>query len=174
MTITRKDIISTDAIFYSSNINKVPAPAHLAPLPLPNILEQQELIINGLHYNYKNECYGILDSVGYGYNSYQPKELHSPVFYTYDPNLLLNENLTNKDTGYDGDFPQKDYPQIDYPSAPKYKYIILKYKVYQVIYTYDSIDNEIIQTPTDTGEYYLQAFPIDMYGNAIRIKYERG
>ena len=72
-------------------------------------------------------------------------------------------------------FPSNDiYPSSDlYPIESNYKYIIFKYKVWQMVHsgTYE----ETVSTPTDTGYYYYQAIPIDKFGKSnLKIKYERG
>lgn len=60
-----------------------------------------------------------------------------------------------------------------YPIKTNYKYIILKYKVWQQVHSGD-FDN-VITTTTDTGCFYYMAIPINKFGKSdLTIKYERG
>lgn len=178
-TVTRKDIITTDTLFYSNNKDKVPAPIHLMPVPnkaviTPNFL--QKVNSNTKIYG-KDESYGIIYSVGL--SSYTDS-IDKEFIIGEDVEIIQNEtelkiydikNMLSKFITY----PRSDlYPRLGlYPSQSNYKYIIIKYKVWQEILsgTYE----EPIYTMTDTGYYYYQAVPITLSGKLnLTIKYERG
>ena len=84
LTISRKDIITTDAEFSTNNKEKVKGPAHLSPLGLPQIIYQQSIVQilkddEGNDYIKKHEFYdyakGVLTSVGLSQNpNYIEKE----------------------------------------------------------------------------------------------------
>ena len=60
-----------------------------------------------------------------------------------------------------------------YPIKTNYKYIIFKYKVWQLVHrgTYFNVE----EVNTDTGYFYHQAIPIEKFGKTnLKIKYERG
>lgn len=173
LAITRKDIISTDALFYSNNKDKVPGPAHLAPLGIPLSNEEGD---TGHYFN--DFGYGILYSVGLSsYSDYIDKE------FIVGQDVQVEENGTELNiTGLENYlatdnplFPSNNiYPGANlYPIKTNYKYVIFKYKVWQNVNTGEY--NNVITTPTDTGYYYYQAVPIDKFGDLdLKIKYERG
>ena len=84
LTISRKDIITTDAEFSTNNKEKVKGPAHLSPLGLPQIIYQPSIVQTlkddeGNDYIKKHEFYdyakGVLTSVGLSQNpNYIEKE----------------------------------------------------------------------------------------------------
>lgn len=84
LTISRKDIITTDAEFSTNNKEKVKGPAHLSPLGLPQIIYQPSIVQilkddEGNDYIKKHEFYdyakGVLTSVGLSQNpNYIEKE----------------------------------------------------------------------------------------------------
>lgn len=180
-TITRKDIITTDAIFYSNSKIKVPGPAHLVPCGIPQIIKQPNIYKDETQTSWKSfndNGYGILYSVGLSsYPDYIDKEfiVGTDVFVEQNgTELNINgiENYLSTDSPL---FPSTEiYPNSNlYPIKSNYKYIILKYKVWQMVHngTYDNV----ITTPTDTGYFYYQAIPIDKFGKSnLKIKYERG
>jgi len=173
--ITRRDIITTDALFYTNNKNKVPGPAHLAPYGIAQILNIDNSINWG---NFNRQGYGILHSIGLSsYTDYIDKE------------FIIGEDIQVEQNGTELNIKGiENYLSIDsplfcsediyastnlYATKSKYKYVILKYKVYQQVYTGDFAN--VISTPTDTGYYYYQAIPIDKFGKMnLKIKYERG
>ena len=172
--ITRKDIITSDAMFYTSNKDKVPYPVHLAPIGVPQIIVQPEID----DIKYYNNAYGILYSIGL--SSY-PDYIDKEYIIGEDLEAILNENeitITGLENYLSTDSPlfsSKDIYASDdlYPVKTDYKYIIFKYKVWQNVHS--KINNEIVTTYTDTGYYYYQSIPINKYGKTnLKIKYERG
>lgn len=177
--ITRKDIITTDAVFYTNNKQKIQGPAHIAPFGIPQIIEQPNIYNDDkTAWSFFNDSgYGILYSIGLSsYTDYIDKEFIIGQDVDIENNeaeiTIKNlENYLSKKSIFTG----KDlYPSIGlYPIKSNYKYIILKYKVWQMVHggTYENITS----TPTDTGYYYYQAIPINKFGKSnIKIKYERG
>lgn len=179
LSITRKDIITTEALFYSNDKNKVPGPVHLVPYGVPQIIYQPNIYENSNSWKQFNDPgYGILYSIGLSsYIDYIDKEFVIGQDIQVEQNgteLNINglENYLSTDSPL---FPSNDiYPSSDlYPIESNYKYIIFKYKVWQMVHsgTYE----ETVSTPTDTGYYYYQAIPIDKFGKSnLKIKYERG
>lgn len=178
-SITRRDIITTDALFYSSNKNKIPGPVHLAPYGVPQIIYQPNIYREtGVWQSFNDRGYGILYSIGLSsYPDYIDKEFIIGEDIQVENNgieLNINglENYLTKDSPL---FCSKNiYASTNlYPVKTNYKYVIFKYKVYQEVHsgTYD----DVISTSTDTGYYYYQAIPISKFGKSnLKIKYERG
>lgn len=178
-TITRKDIITTDSIFYSNNKSKIKAPLHLMPKSNEALIKQNKIYNEDMSFWREglNESYGILYSIGL--SSYFNR-IDKEFVIGKDIEVIQNEteiqindinNLLSKYTEYlrDGLYPRTGL----YPLQSNYKFLILKYKVWQNILsgTYD----EPIYTMTDTGYYYYQAIPITVSGKLkLKIKYERG
>lgn len=179
--VTRKDIITTDSLFYSNDRNKVKAPIHLMPtynkaVITPNVLNK---VVGDttFYHNGLDESYGVIYSVGL--SSYFNR-IDKEFVIGKDIEIIQNEteiqindinNLLSKYTEYlkNGLYPRTGL----YPLQSNYRFLILKYKVWQKILsgTYD----EPINTMTDTGYYYYQAIPITLSGKLnLKIKYERG
>jgi len=179
LVITRRDIISSDAEFYS-NSSFVNAPAHLAPYGTPQIIFQPNIYEDDSHTTWKSfydNGYGIIYSVGLSnYKDYINEELIVGTDLTLnitDNEITIEglENiLSNKKLLPDNNI----YPDSDlYPIKTNYKYLVVKYKVWQNVHsgTYENV----ISTPTDTGLCYYQAIPLSQVGNLnLKIKYERG
>lgn len=173
-SIARRDIISTDSIFYTPN--NVKGPIHLS---------DGQYHYDGGFPDY--QLVGILDSVGLGLNSYK-----MDIGISLNPYVEHIDVETNKiqlldelviEHYSDGLFPDLDlYPSTEvypariiqkplYPSndiypgievymlESPYQYIQLKYKVYKI----DTIDG----TTTDTGDYYLLS---NLIGDKEKIK----
>ncbi len=159
-TVTRKDIISSDAQFWSES-NKVKGPIHLAPSGI-NVLE------NGFR-----KAAGILYSVGFSsYIDYIDKEflIGESIQAIQENNEIKIEGIENYHSSESVLYPSISlYPSVNlYPRKSKYKYLILKYKIWQ-----DVANGEDYVT-TDTGLYYHQAIELDKYGlTNLKIKYER-
>ena len=178
-TVTRKDTITTDTLFYSNNKEKVLAPLHLMPVYNKAVITPNWLYneggggIGGM-----DESYGIIYSVGL-----------SSYIDRIDKEFVIGEDIEITQNGAELDikgienylsnekllYPNSNlYPGSSlYPVKANYKYIIIKYKVWQEILsgTYD----EPIRTMTDTGYFYYQAIPINKFGKLnLKIKYERG
>ena len=178
-TVTRKDVITTEALFYSNDELKVPAPFHLAPVPPKAVLKPNQLYDDtGVYWiEGSNESYGIIHSVGV-----------SNFVDRIDKEFTLGKDLEITQSGTELNIEgienylknEKIYPNLStYPNSnlylmeSNYKYIIIKYKVYQDVLS-GSYENPI-NTMTDTGYFYHQAIPIDKFGKLnMKIKYERG
>lgn len=180
LAITRKDIITTDALFYSNNKDKVPGPVHLAPLGVPQIIYQPPIYSadSNSWRSFNDPGYGILYSIGLSsYVDYIDKEfiIGQDVEVEENGTELNIKGLENYLITDNSLFPSNNiYPSAGlYPVKTNYKYVILKYKVWQNVNSGD-YDN-IVTTLTDTGYYYYQAIPIDKFGELdLKIKYERG
>lgn len=180
LSITRRDVITTDAEFYSGNKKLIPGPIHLAPFGIPQIINNPT-IYNEDKTSYVTPYYNgfaFLHSVGLSsYKDYIDKEF----VIGQDIQVYNNENeldfskienyLTGKAIIGVGN---NIYPSLSlYPTKTTYKYLILKYKVWQVVTsgTYGNITEEIV----DTGYYYYMALPLTKIGKFnFKIKYERG
>lgn len=151
--ITRIDTISTDAMFTPSS-DKIKGPVHLSPNGLKSILESP--------FN----AYAKLTKVGLSNN---PKEIQREFNLDYEVanNIFKIKNLYSPVGVYPSD---NLYPSNDlYPDDIPYDYLVLKFVLYQ------NMDNGTNETPTDTGEWYLQTIPLRKNGKIdLNIKYERG
>lgn len=116
---------------------------------------------------------GILYSIGFSsYIDYIDKE-----FVVGEDIQAIQENNEIKIEGIENYLSNKEplYPSISlypstnlYPRSSKYKYLILKYRIWQDVWN----DNEY--TTTDTGLYYHQAIELSKHGlTNLKIKYER-
>ena len=181
-TVIRKDIITTDALFYSNNVNKVPAPLHLMPINNkaviePTTLEKQE---GNIFYSRTGEdaSHGILYSVGLSsFIDKIDKEfiIGQDVEVVQNGTKLAINNIENLLSKYKTYLASNLYPNSNlYPSKAEYEYLIVKYKVWQNILS-GTYDNPIY-TMTDTGYYYHEAIPIaNLKGKLnLEINYERG
>ena len=180
LSITRRDIITTDALFYSSNINKVSGPVHLMPYGVQQIIYQPNIYNDGktAWHSFNDRGYGILYSIGLSsYSNYIDKEFiigqdiqiqNNGIeleinglenYLTSDSSLFCSSNL---------------YPNSNvYPVKSNYRYVIFKYKIWQMVHS--GTYGNTTATPADTGIYYYQAIPISKFGKSkLKIKYERG
>lgn len=179
ISITRKDIVTTDAIFYSNNENKIQGPVHLLADGMPELIEQPDIYRpTGGYSSFNDNGYGILYSVGLSsYTDYIDKE------FIIGEDIQVEDNGTELNINGLENYLSTDSPLFCsedlycnsnlYPVKTNYKYVIFKYKVWQKVHsgTYE----EIIETLTDTGYYYYQAIPIGKFGKSnLKIKYERG
>ena len=185
---TRKDTISTDALFWSSD-DRIKAPVHLSPYggepllyqdPYPGFREEDKKIFNARS---AMPTKGVLYSIGLSsYIDYIDKEfvIGKDVIAVQNGTELSIQSINN-DFNFEKELHPNNliYPSANlYPIKSNYKYVIFKYKVYQEIekgvYGEDNtLDFEYIQT--DTKSYYYQAIPIDKFGETnFKIKYERG
>ena len=185
---TRKDTISTDALFWS-NDKRIKGPVHLCPTggepllyqdPYPGFREEDKKIFNARS---AIPTKGVLYSIGLSsYIDYIDKEfvIGKDVIAVQNGTELSIQSINN-DYNFEKELHPHNsiYPSSNlYPIKSNYKYVILKYKVYQEIekgvYGEDNtLDFEYIQT--DTKSYYYQAIPIDKFGESnFIIKYERG
>lgn len=179
LSIIRRDILSTDAYFYSNG--KIKEPIHLCAY--------RQVIEN----NISNRYSAVIKSIGLGHNPFTMAE--ERTLLPYDEHIQVNENTIIINDEFtiekesEGLFPNEDlypslelypariitndlypstviYPSVDiYPVHSAYKYIQLKYEVYK---------SQDMGEYKDTGEYYLLSTPI---GNKEQIKlnilYER-
>lgn len=165
LVIVRKDIISSDALFWS-NDKRVNGPAHLCPSGGDSILKQDDYTFyNGVTEKIPAErTAGILYSIGF---SNSISNIGKEFIIGKDINVVQNENEININN-------VKNY--INYQ---KYKYAIFKYMIWQDIKTYEpSVGTleqyKMIYTPTDTKLYYHQAIELKKHGlTNLKIKYER-
>lgn len=179
LSITRRDIITTDALFYSNDNNKIPGPAHLCPKGLTKIIQDDIYNENNLKVTFFNDnAYGILHSVGLSsYPDYIDKE------FIIGEDIQVEQSETELNIKGIENYLSTDNPLFCsetiycnnnlHPVKTNYKYIVLKYKIYQEVHsgTSDNITSEVV----DTGYYYYQAIPIDKIGKSnLKIKYERG
>lgn len=178
-TVIRKDIITTDALFYSNNMSKVPAPLHLMPVYnkaviTPNWLYNE----SGGGIGGTDESYGIIYSIGLSsYIDRIDKEfvIGEDIEITQNGTELEIEGIENYLSNEKLLYPNSNlYPSSSlYPVKSNYKYIIIKYKVWQNILS-GTYENPV-RTMTDTGYFYYQAVPINKFGKLnLKIKYERG
>ena len=179
-TITRKDIITADALFYSNDVNKVPAPLHLMPVNNKAVIEPN-IIYNSdktLWITGSDVSFSTIHSIGL--SSFIDK-IDKEFIIGQDVEIVENgtklainniENLLSK---------YKTYLTSDlylnsnlYPSKAEYEYLIVKYKVWQNILS-GTYDNPVY-TMTDTRYYYHEAIPIaNLKGKLnLEINYERG
>lgn len=179
ISIVRQDTVSTDALFYTNNPDKIKGPAHLMPYPNEAIITPTTLTnsdnsgsIFGSKYSY-----GILHSIGLStMPDYIDKEYIIGTDITIestDTTILIKGIPAN---GVENSFV---YPTNHlFPSnnlfltRENYKYVILKYKMWQDVLS-GTYENPV-HTYTDTGCYYYQSIPIENLGEQeLTIKYER-
>ena len=177
--ITRRDIITTDALFYSNDKNKVPAPLHLMPIQNKAVIEPNWLYNeSGAGIGGQDASYGVIYSIGLSsYIDRIDKEfvIGEDVEITQNGTQLNIEGIENYLNNENPLYPSSNlYPSSSiYPIKANYKYIIIKYKVWQNILS-GTYENPVY-TMTDTGYFYHQAIPIDKFGKLnMKIKYERG
>lgn len=181
LSVIRRDILSTDTIFYSPN-KKNKGPIHLSD--------------GKCHYDNGDLDYqlvGILDSIGLGLNTYKMDVVVSLIPYNehveIEDNILKILDELTIEYYSDGLFPLLDlypstdlypariireplypsnsiYPEIDlYMLESPFQYVQLKYKIYKL-----DIQNETIE---DTGDYYLLSTKIQQKKKIkMNIKYE--
>ena len=178
-TVIRKDIISTDAIFYTSNKSKVPAPLHLMPKDNKAVIKPNEIYddtgtrsIIG-----PDDSHGIIYSIGLSsYIDRTDKEfvIGKDVEITQNGAELEIKGFNNAISKEIMHPNENIYPSSNlYPTKSNYKYLIIKYKVWQELLS-GTYDNPVY-TITDTGYFYYQAIPIRKFGDLdLKIKYERG
>lgn len=167
-SVTRKDIITTDALFYSNNMLKVPGPIHLCPYGIESLVDPNSSL----------PSQAVLYSIGFSsYPDYIDKELVigediQAIHNGNEISIIGLENYLSTDSPLFSS--ENIYASEDlYPVKTNYKYIIFKYKIWHKVD--NTVNDEVITTYTDTGYYYYQSIPIDKYGKTdLKIKYERG
>ena len=168
--ITRKDIVSTDALFWSST-SKLKYPLHIAPNNIEAIFDNRKLQQN--YQAWYPRAFPILYSVGLSSNINKIEEefvIGTDISMQTDGTEILLSEINNRKS-----IARTFLPNFlkFYLTRSSYKYLIIKYKIYQVLHTYTN--NDTLSENIDTGYYYHLAIP---YGNAGNkktiIKYERG
>ena len=174
-SVSRKDIISSDALFWSNN-KKVKGAFHLAP-NAGDVLVPQANIYNNDHTAWNSfpniRSYGVLYSVGFASSINHienEKVIGTDISIRQSNNKVIIRGIESPPESVARTFLKRFLPF--YPTRSNYKYYIIKYKIWQdfVSGTYD----DYTLTPTDTGYYYYMAIPIEDIGKKnIEIKYER-
>ena len=189
-SVTRRDIITTDAEFYTNNENKVKGPAHLSPLGLPQIIYQPDIhkieknddgTESDSTYSFYDYGKGVLESVGLSQNpNYIEKEyeIGKDVQAINNGTEIEINGIINDEKEEGSIYPSSDlFPSESlYPEECNYKYIIFKYVIYQYVATGQlNSEGNPIQEIKDTGCYYYQAIPLKNFKKMkVKIKYERG
>lgn len=152
LSITRQDIITSDAEFYCDNA-KVKGPLHLAPFGGEQIIEQEPYLTDEGHYfNYDYEysntnlsTKGSLYSIGL---SSSTSRMDKEFIIGNDTDSAINADAVNNKIVFDQieNYFSKYYlhPSNNvYPSSSlypckktDYKYIVFKYKVFQIMGDY--------------------------------------
>lgn len=183
--ITRKDTISTDALFYTNDNKLIKYPEYLSPIKVLDIFNQGEISYeyekDSYIYKEADKAYSQLYSIGFS-NSIDKieKEFINGKDFTAveEDNKLKIINIENKYLG------SLIYPNINifpslnlYPLQEKFKYIVYKYKLFQdYILYYDVTEDNWVREDRDTGLYYLQAKEIDLPENKnvdLILSYDR-
>lgn len=167
-SITRKDVISTDIEFYSPT-NKITYPVHMAPANIKNLYLPT---LKSYEY-WDTVAYPILYSIGYGNDKINIMEEHvienDEAFLKAENNKLYINNIKIYESVSNIFLPQF---LPFFATRSNYKYIILKYKIYQRLY--NNSGDDITSTDVDSGYYYQCVMPITEYGQkSIVISYER-
>ena len=181
LKIVRQDSISTDAYFWSSN-KKIKGPIHLIPGGGDKVVIQTPFMVNSdTQLNYENfKSYAFLYSVGLSsYRNYIDKEfiIGKDIEVIQSDNKLIFDGIENAFSDLTL-LPLKNlYPASNiYPVKSNYRYVIFKYKVYQVFGNWtDSGNGYSMSTELeDTGYNYYQAIDINKFGlSNFKIAYER-
>lgn len=154
LNIKRRDTIENDIMFYSNN-PQITFPVHLSPYGIPSVYESKIEDDNATIY-----------SIGLGYYPNKMEVEERLRSYTTDTSVTGEVTIKGIEINKKG---RPRYPSVRlypsnklYPSQRRYKYIILKYAIYE-----DGVN---------MGAFYYQAIRIDKnYGtNNLKIKYERG
>lgn len=158
LSITRKDIIKTDADFYSP-FGNVKGFIHLLPQK------------NGLTNYNQNRQYGVLYSVGISSN---PRNFENELIIGQDITVTRNGKKISFSSISNNFNPRKIFPNSKifpssrlYPLKSSYNYIFLKYKVYEA-------PNG---TYVDSGKYYYAIKKVDFIKSDwidFEINYDRG
>lgn len=114
-SVTRRDIITTDAEFYSNDKDKVPAPVHLAPYGVPQIINQSDIVDSeGTINSFYSNAYGALYSIGKGY---VPNVIEEEKIIGENAKVVNNgtsltiSSVENEDVGTEALYPSEDlYP----------------------------------------------------------------
>lgn len=166
--ISRKDVIETDAIFYSNSSKCVRGPAHLCPIGLPPIYSADIVECGAQSYLYSIGFSSYIDYIDEEFligNDFSVEVKNNEIIIDgrFTNYLLKDEELFCNKALYAGN--------NIYPIKGNYKYLIFRYKVYQKVY-YRSLGEYV---EFDTGYYYHQVIPLEKTGKLnLKIKYERG
>ncbi len=167
-SITRKDVIETDIEFYSPS-DKIKYPVHIAPKNIENLY----LPPLAMWKYWDDVAYPILYSIGFSNEKDKILEEHiianDEMYCRADTNKLYINNVNILES-----VPRIFLPHFlsFTPQRSAYKYIVLKYKIYQQLF--DNSGEDITSTMVDSGYYYHCIMPITEYGKkSIVISYER-
>lgn len=172
LSITRKDVITSDAVAFESNSPNVTGAVHLAPYGD----SKKKTLILGDH----SGRFAKLYSIGLGQNKTVMLEEYivgTDVTATVNSNVVEISSISNAETEM-GLYPSYQiYPGTElFPHTAKMNWVIFKYKIYaRVRHHVNPLYGSDYTSLDDTGDYYLQVVPINKFGNLkIKIKYERG
>lgn len=167
--ITRKDIISTDALFWSES-DKITGQSHLAPNDEKLLIEEHQ--VN--EFWYVKKSIPVLHSIGLS-NSVDSIEkeyvVEEDVQMSIDNNQLILEDIINP-----ANVSKTYLPNFlkFYTSRETYKYLIIKYKLYQILSK--NVQGETVHENIDTGYFYhsILKYKDDDFGKKkIILSYER-
>lgn len=158
-TITRRDNISSDALFWSNDKEKVPGAFHIAPNAGPQIIYQPNIYSDDrmAWSSFYDEAYGIIYSVGLSNSTNRiDKEyiIGQDVQMKKSKNKLIIKNIPNP-VSIARTFLARFLPFFS--TRSNYKYYIIKYKVWQIVHS--GTYHQEVSTTTDTGYFYYMAIP---------------
>ena len=166
ISISRRDIITTDALFYTNNPDLIKGPVHLCPAGIDELVQTKI---------YQNKAHARLYSVGLSsYPDYIDKE-YTDIEKIINDNQICIKGLKNY---FENNMPaylnRKLYSGNNlYPIKSNYRYIIFKYFVYQEKNVY--VNDILMSDDFDTDCFYYQAISINKFGKTnLKIEYERG
>ena len=175
LSITRRDIITTDALFYI-NTNKYTGPIHFAPIELTEYRGEyidsfEDPEVTAHTYTIKAFLYSIGLS---SFPDYIDKEfiIGEDIEAEANGNEINIQGIENYLKNNSSLFCNENiYPSSNlYPVETDYKYVIFKYKIWDKLPNSSYYDDPYVET----GYYYYQAVPLDKFGKMnLKIKYGR-
>lgn len=176
LTVTRKDTVKSDSLFWSNDNEKVPGAFHLAPFGGEQVINQPTIYNSNRSawHSFYDYAYGIIHSVGVSNRIDKIEKeyvIGTDIQMEQDGGNLLIKNIQNN-SSVARTFLSRFLPF--YPTRSDYKYYIIKYKVWQKVHS--GTYNNVIETNTETKYFYHVAVPINgRTGNIdLKISYERG
>lgn len=179
ITITRVDVISTDAIFTNISNQDVyenlKGPVHLCPNRSCEGLLPETILTSSdgkTQQKIKRDAEARLISYGLS-NTPNNIDLEYDIEGNYEikGNVFSIKNIWSPK----GLYLSKDlYPMEDlYPDIESFKYLVLKFKLFQKVA--EGAYGDFTEVDTYTGAQYLQAITLVKRGSVdLNIKYERG
>ena len=167
ISISRKDVITTDTLFYTNRKDLIKGPVHLCPAGIEEIFKTKI---------YQNKAHARLYSIGL--SSY-PNYIDKEYIIGTDIEMKANNNeidIIGLENYFNNNIPvylnNMLYAGNElYPIKTNYKYVIFKYLVYQQEYIDESTE---LTDDFDTDCFYYQTIPINKFGKTnLKIKYER-